>query len=490
MTREKRTKGQQVRAVVSARTRADVEIDGFDEAVPEAPGDDDDPFAGLFAPGGDGGATVEDIEDLLADLQLQQYGLPACDPEPAALRAERHEDEIAFLGLSRLVCDLITAAPTPATALDLHDDEDVRRAAYEAWRGEAHDLVEPVWEWLAPRRRRAAEGRPWWCTGRPRALAADTLDRIAGATEPVPDLAAQTETWARTARVHDATAEHNWRWLLQGQGLCAASAPQGHRLPRLNDLLGALVAEARGHGLLPSSHKVKLVRRPGAPRATPVRLPGYSLLSVPTRITPTTVAQLQRHIAALSEHALRPRQAPLAERWSLDPLRSAGWGLLLGQRVHSPGLLVRIGFEEHTAVTLAPFLAEHQRFVRGLAAVDLALDAALAGCRSASEAMAAAEATAARTGLRMAPELLLLRQPRVLGRRCLLAAHAWHENAEATLAIRWGVGWPAREEAWSVLLRAVTTAGTAGGFLAALTEPAHPVRRTRLGPPAAVPAAA
>ncbi|MET7622243.1 hypothetical protein [Streptomyces sp. NPDC005408] len=480
MTRDQSSKWQQVRTVLTGHTRAGLEIDGFDEAVLRDRDEDSGAFAELPDAGGDDGATVEDIEDLLADLQLEGAGLAGCDPEPAVQRARRLDDEIAFLGLTRLVADLTGAAAPPqaSAVLALEGDENARLAAYERQRAGAGELVEATWQWLSARRRAAEDGRYWWAEGRLRPLPPCSLRQLAEVSEPVPDLASIAESWARAAGLRDGAAEHNWRWLMLGEQLCQPAAPAVHRLPRLNELLASLVAEARGHGLLPPTHKVKLIRRPGTvPRATPVRMPGYSLLTAPTRVTPATVRQLQRHIAALTEHALRPKHAPLAERWTLDPLRSAGWALLLVHRVHSPELLVRLGLEEHTAVTAARFLAEHERFCRGLSAVDLALDAALRDCRSAEGALDAAADVATRTGLRMAPELLLLRQPRILHRRSHLAAGAWYESVLGALTDRFGSGWAQRDEAWALLLQALTSSDTATGFLGALVAPGRTSHR-------------
>ncbi|WP_406277220.1 hypothetical protein OHT93_34635 [Streptomyces sp. NBC_00191] len=481
MTRDQSRKWPQGRRVSTAHTRAGLGIDGFDEAVVHPEDENFGAFAELSVPGGDEGATVEDIEDLLADLQLEGAGLAGCDPEPAVRRARRLGDEIAFLGLTRLVAELTgdTAPPTPSAIFALEADEDARLASCARQRAEAGELVEATWQWLSARRR-AADGQPWWSTGRLRPLPPGTLRRLVEVAEPVPDLAPIAESWARTAGLRDGAAEHNWRWLMHGEPLCRSAAPAGHGLPRLNELLAGLVAEARSHGLLPPTHKVKLIRRPGTvPRATPVRMPGFSLLSAPTQVTPATVRQLQRHIAALTEHAMRPKHAPLAERWTLDPLRSAGWALLLVHRVHSPELLVRLGLEEHTAVSAARFLAEHERFCRGLSAVDLALDAAIGECRSADGALDAAAAVAERTGLRMAPELLLLRQPRILNRRSHLAAGPWHGAVREALTGRFGNGWAQQDEAWALLLNTLTSTDTAAAFLGALAAPGRTGRGGR-----------
>ncbi|TQK50337.1 hypothetical protein FBY35_0663 [Streptomyces sp. SLBN-118] len=481
MTRDQSRKWQQVRRVSAAHTRAGLGIDGFDEAVAHPRDEDSSAFAEPAVPGGDEGATVEDIEDLVADLQLERAGLTGCDPEPAVRRARRLGDEIAFLGLTRLVAELTgdTAPPAASAVFALEADENARLASCARQRAEAGGLVEPTWQWLSARRR-AAGGQPWWSTGRLRPLPPGTLRQLAEVSEPVPDLAPIAESWGRAAGLRDGAAEHNWRWLMHGEPLCRSTAPAGHRLPRLNELLAGLVAEARGHGLLPPTHKVKLIRTLGTvPRATPVRMPGFSLLTAPTRVTPATVRQLQRHIAALTEHALRPKHAPLAERWTLDPLRSAGWALLLVHRVHSPELLARLGLEEHTAVSAARFLAEHERFCRGLSAVDLALDAALDGCRSVDGALDAAAEVAGRSGLGMAPELLLLRQPRILNRRSHLAAGPWHGAVRDALTDRFGTGWGQRDEAWALLLHTLTSTDTAAAFLAALAAPGRPGRGGR-----------
>ncbi len=415
--------------------------------------------------------AVEDVEDLLADLQLERSGLPGGDPEPAVRRAGRLGGDIARLGLSRFVADLLgDGAPVPATdaVLDLEADEPGRRASYATWRTEARGRAGEVWRWLSERRRTAGD-QPWWCGESVLPLPPDSVRRLAEVTAPVEDLSPIAGSWGRTAGLGHATAEYNWRWLMLGKGLLG---PAGATLPGLNELLTRLVGEARGHGLLPADHKVKLIRRANTPSMVmPVRLPGFSLLSLPTAVTPVTVQYLQHEIAHLAEHAARPAAASLLERWSFDPLRSEGWALLLERLATSPALLVGLGLDEHTAASVARFLAEEERFSRGLMAADLALEGDLSRCRSEADALEAAAAVVARTGLQWAPELLLLRQTRTLDWRSYLAGYEWRDAVLAELAGRFGAGWVERGDAWALLRRGLAGTGSAGEFLRTVRTP-------------------
>ncbi|WP_221348430.1 hypothetical protein [Streptomyces beigongshangae] len=426
------------------------------------------------------------VEDLLADLQLERAGLPGRNrnPVPAALRAVQAADELDGLGLSRFVAELLggtAPVPAPTAVLDLEADEEGRRASYEVWCAEARELTGEVWRWLADRRRASGE-LPWWCGGSAFPLPRESVRRLAGMAPPVPDLSETAETWAHRAgptstAATTAIAEYNWRWLLLGKGALGPHdggiRPPG--LPELNELITLLVGEARRRGLLPLAHRVRVLRRPNTPSMVmPVRLPGSSLLSLPTAVTPVTVQYVQHELAHLAEHALRPRDAPLAERWAFDPLRSEGWALLLEHLAGSTVFLARLGIEEETAVLLARFLAEEEYFSRGLMAADLALDADLAGCRTPAEALDAASAVADGTGLRWAPELLLLRQTRMLHWRSYLAGYAWRDTVRSGLDARFGAGWADREDAWALLRSALARTGPAGsaaGFLDALHVP-------------------
>ncbi|MCX4907257.1 hypothetical protein [Streptomyces sp. NBC_00878] len=465
-------------------------------------------------------APVVYVEDLLADLQLARAGLPGRDPVPAARRAREAAGELAEMGLTRFVAELLgetEPVPAPVAVLDLEADEDGRRASYGIWCAEARELTDEVWRWLIERRRAAAE-LPWWCGESALPLPHDSVRRLAEVTAPVRDLSELAAAWARPTGLRgSATAEYNWRWLLLGKGLLGPSdeAPgeasgeasdgvSGEALPPLpplNELITLLVGAARRCGLLPLAHQVKVLRRPNTPSMVmPVRLPGVSLLSLPTAVTPVTVQYVQHELAHLAEHALRPADAPLVERWTFDPLRSEGWALLLEHLAGSTAFLARLGIDEETAAALARFYAEEERFSRGLMAADLALDADLAGCRTSAEALDAASAVAVGTGLRWAPELLLLRQTRVLHWRSYLAGYAWRDAVRAELDARFGDGddnncaegdgnscgegdgnscgegdgWADREEAWALLRSALARTGAAGsaaGFLDALRVP-------------------
>ncbi|WP_327396035.1 hypothetical protein [Streptomyces phaeochromogenes] len=449
-------------------------------------------------PGVPDAAHVVYVEDLLADLQLERAGLPGRDPVPAARRARQAAAELADLGLSRFVAELLgetAPVPAPASVLDLEADEDGRRASYGIWCAEARELTDEVWRRLAERRRSAGE-LPWWCGESALPLPHDSVRRLAEVTAPVRDLSEIAAAWARPAGLRgSATAEYNWRWLLLGKGVLGpsgglsggASSEALPPLPPLNELITLLVGQARRRGLLPPAHQVKVLRRPNTPSMVmPVRLPGSSLLSLPTAVTPVTVQYLQHELAHLAEHALRPADAPLVERWTFDPLRSEGWALLLEHLAGSTAFLARLGIDEETAAVLARFYAEEERFSRGLMAADLALDADLAGCRTSAEALDAASAVAAATGLEWAPELLLLRQTRILHWRSYLAGYAWRDTVRAELDARFGDGdddgnscgggesWVDRDEAWALLRSALARTGTTGsaaGFLDALRLP-------------------
>lgn len=466
-------------------------------------------------PAGSDAAHVVYVEDLIADLQLERAGLPGRDPVPAARRARQAAGELADLGLSRFVAELLgetAAVPAPSAVLDLEADEDGRRASYEVWCTEARELTDEVWRWLTERRRAGAGELPWWCGESAFPLPHDSVRRLAEVTAPVRDLSEIAATWARPTGLHGiATAEYNWRWLLLGKGVLGPSGgvsggvpggvPGEGQLPQLNELITLLVGQARRCGLLPLGHQVKVLRRPNTPSMVmPVRLPGSSLLSLPTAVTPVTVQYLQHELAHLAEHALRPADAPLVERWTFDPLRSEGWALLLEHLAGSTAFLARLGIDEETAAVLARFYAEEERFSRGLMAADLALDTDLAGCRTSAEALDAASAVAAATGLEWAPELLLLRQTRVLHWRSYLAGYAWRDTVRAELDARFGDGddngcgggdsWADRDEAWAVLRSALARTGPAGsaaGFLDALrhpgpTPPHAPARTARPRP--------
>ncbi|MFC8130170.1 hypothetical protein [Streptomyces sp. NPDC057302] len=472
--------------------RTNLAIDGFDVAEarpastpgPWPPGVAQPPLAGREH-GRAAGGEVEDVEELLADLQLERRGLAGRDPEPAERRAARLGDEIAFLRLSRLVTELAgnggPPAPALRTTLDLEADEDGRRAACQAQRAEAGQRVGEIWQWLVQRRRQRAgggavpataareEGRR--CSGPVLPPLPGTPRQHIGVTAPVVDLAPLAQSWARAAGLGQGTREHNWRLLRTGRGLrSGAPGTDGAlALPRFGEVLLGLVGAIRERGLLPPAHKVRLISRPGArAQVTPVRLPGLSLLSVDTGITPLSYGHLQHAIGHIAEYAARPSALCLAERWSLCALRSEGWAQLIGQLVQDPAVLARTGLPEHTARAVAGFLAQEERFSRGLMAADLALDAELAQCRGVADALDAAGQAAARTGLEQAPELMLLRQIRLDSTRHRLAGHAWAEAARAELGAAFGAGWADRQEAWQLLRQSVGQAGTATGFLHAL----------------------
>ncbi|MFG2503295.1 hypothetical protein ACGFSB_34420 [Streptomyces sp. NPDC048441] len=468
--------------------RTNLAIDGFEvaAAAPPLPAEPE-PEEREREQSRRAGGEVEDIEELVADLQLGRRGLAGRDPEPAPQRAVRLTDEVAFLGLSRLVTELAGGGGPPAPALrttpDLGADEDGRRDAYERQRAEARERVGEVWQWLAQRRRQRGDGpdrdERWRCSGPVLPPLPGTPVQRIDITAPVVDLAPLAQSWARAAGLGDGTREHNWRLLRTGKGRKAdvlsadnkhvVSAANGFPLPRFGEVLLGLVGQIRARGLLPPAHKVRLISRPGVrTEVTPVRLPGLSLLSVDTGVTPLSYGQLQHAIGHIAEYAARPSGLCLAERWSLCGLRSEGWALLIGQLVQAPAFLVETGLDEHSAQAVAGFLADEERFSRGLMAADLALDAELAECRGVADALDAAGAVAARTGLERAPELMLLRQTRLASARHRLAGHAWCDAALAELDAGFGTGWADRDGAWELLRETLRETDTATGFLRAL----------------------
>ncbi|MET9498448.1 hypothetical protein [Streptomyces sp. NPDC006552] len=408
----------------------------------------------------------EQVEVLLADLQLERSGLAPHDPEPTAGRASRLSEPLAALGLTAFVAELRGQAPcVPGvhSLLDLEADEAGREVSYRLRRAEARAAAPEIWAWLRRCRDSAPSGRPWWTVGSALPLPADSVRTMAAVTAPVPDLTPVTAAWAAQCGLRRHTAEYNWRWLMLGKGL---PLPAGRPLPRLNQLINGLVQQAREYGLLPRAHHVQLIRRPNTPSMVmPVRLPGLSLLSVPTAVTPVTVQYLQHEIAHLTEHGVRPARAALLDRWAFDPLRSEGWALLVEHLAASPALLVRLGLSDDTAEAVARFLGQEERFSRGMMAVDLALDRDLEDCASTAEALEAAAAHAARTGLRWAPELLLLRQTSMLNWRSYLAGYAWRDTVLTELTRHFGPQWELRDDAWAALLSALAGTGSAADFL-------------------------
>ncbi|MGX1508569.1 UNVERIFIED_CONTAM: hypothetical protein RKD43_007278 [Streptomyces graminofaciens] len=101
-------------------------------------------------------------------------------------------------------------------------------------------------------------------------------------------------------------------------------------------------------------------------------------------------------------------------------------------------------------------------------AVDLALDRDLESCASLTQALEAAAAHGARTGLGWAPELLLLRQISILNWRSYVAGYAWRDAVLDELTGRFGTHWYRRDEPWAALLSALADTGSAADFLHAL----------------------
>lgn len=411
--------------------------------------------------------TQQLIEELLADLQRTRCGLPAEQLRPLAERAAELALPLEEAGLRAFVAELLggtTPVPATETLLDLSADEPGRQASYLRWRAEAGRRVEDVWRW-GQARRLTAGASTWWAADSALPLPVTSVRALAEVTEPPVNLAPLVESWGLGSGLERPQEEYNWRALLLGKGLPVAAGD----CPALNDLLSALVARARRHGLLPTTHRVRVVWRPNTPSMViPVRLPGLSVLSLPTGTTPVTVQYLQHEIAHLTEQAARPATTPLNRRWAFDPLRSEGWALLCEHLVASPQALVELGFTEEYAAAVTAFLAEEECFSRGLMAADLALDAAWPHCRDEAELLAAAESIIARTGLLWAPEVLVMRQTGMLNWRAYLAGYAWRDAALAVLRLRFGSDWTQDEAAWAVLGRALRSTGSATDFLAAV----------------------
>lgn len=422
------------------------------------------------APHATGPGVAEDqVEALLADLQLERSGLAPREPGPTADRVVRLGGTLAALGLTGFVAELrgrTPPVPGVRSVLDLEADEDGRRASYRVRHAEARAVADDIWVWLRQRRDSAPPESLWWAGESTLPLPADSVRTMAAATAPVGDLTHLTGAWAESCGLRRHTAEYNWRWLMLGKGL---PLPGNKPLPRLNPLINGLVEQARGHGLLPRSHLVRIIRRPNTPSMVmPVRLPGLSLLSVPTAVTPVTVQYLQHEIAHLTEHGLRPARAALLDRWAFDPLRSEGWALLLEHLVSKPEVLAGLGLADDTADAVCRFLRQEERFSRGMMAVDLALDRDLENCASLNQALEAAAAHGARTGLGWAPELLLLRQISILNWRSYVAGYAWRDAVLDELTGRFGTHWYRRDEPWAALLSALADTGSAADFLHAL----------------------
>ncbi|GAA4666405.1 hypothetical protein [Streptomyces youssoufiensis] len=411
------------------------------------------------------------VAALIADLQRVRAGLPHHGSRPPHEQARHLSDEVAAGGLAPLVHDLLDASdPAPVTTarLDLtQSDSRARLASYELWRGEARERITELWEWVT-RRRQAAGAAPWWSVGMGLPPVAESLRRLADVSEPITCLAPLARRWAATAGLAGGTAEHDWRWLMLGNGLPQARA-EARDLPTLDHLLRRLVQRLRVHDLLPTSHTVRLLRRPNSPSMVlPVQVPGDSLLSLPTEVSPATVQYLQHELAHLAEHALRPPDAQLAERWRFDPVRSEGWALLMEYVVRSPDSLRQLGLTPRAAVDLSRFLHQEEAFSRGMMAVDVALDARLGTLRTPRELLAEAARLLARTGLGWAPELVALRLTRIVHWRAYLAGYAFRDAALGLLTRRFGAGWSADARAWLALRTALAATGSASDFLATL----------------------
>jgi hypothetical protein len=404
------------------------------------------------------------VEALIADVQLSRTGLASDTAAGFAARADALRPELHAVGLSEFLAELLDDSPVPFTSslLDLDGDETQRRASYLAWVQDADSGLDELWAWLMERRR--LHGHDWWLQGmalRPDAASELMLLSAEEVPRPLGECAAR---WASEAGLADGTAEHNWRWLLLGNGVQAG-------LPPVNRLLSSLIDELRALDLLPAEHRVQVLRKPNTPSMVmPVRLPGHSLLSIPTALTPSTVQYLQHELAHLAEHAARPTGQTLRDRWRFDPVRSEGWALLLEYAVRSPDWLVRVGFDPISARTVSRFLEEEEWFSRGMMSLDLTLARRLMLVDTVAAARAEAVALAAEAGIEWAPQLMLFRSLRILHWSSYSAGWAWRDSAIGLLQDRHGPGWTTSPAAWKLLAGMLAAAQSASSALEYLDQ--------------------
>lgn len=406
-------------------------------------------------------ARTQDVEELIAELQQARAGLRPWEAERLRARISELSDDLEQLGLAGFLAELLADSDVPDVSsayIDLEADEPGREASHARWREAARRRLPELWDWL---RRRAATGpwATWWCQEVGLAPPEETLALLAASTARPRSLRPIAQKWAEAGGIENATAEHNWRWLALGRGLRVS-------VPSFQEVLSALVRRFRELELLPVNHRVQLIRRPNTPSMVlPIRVPGHSILSVPSAVSPLTAQYLQHELAHLAEHALRPPEAGLLERWRFDPVRSEGWALFFERLLQAPRWLELLGFGPEQALVLAEFFREEEEFSQGLIAADLAMDQRLPELGSAEEALRYAEALAELLGISWAPEIMLFRLPRMMHWRSYIAGWAWRDAAWDTLARRFGEDWMHEPSAWAVVRQALGGVGSAAGAL-------------------------
>jgi hypothetical protein len=417
-------------------------------------------------------AAADPVEELVADLQQARAGVRPWPADRFAARGAALAPALAASDMAGFVAELVDGCDVPdiaAAAVDLDADEPGRRTTHRAWRALAYRRLPTLWAWLCRRRATSRPWATWWADDVALPLADDTRARLRDVAAPLPPagaLGAIARRWAAGTGLAEPTAEHNWRWLALGRGLDIA-------VPAFPALLAALVQTFRDRELLPPGHRVQIIRRPRTPSlVVPIRVPGHSLLSVPepSPATPLAVQYFQHELGHLAEHALRPADAPLRDRWAFDPVRSEGIALLFELVLRDPRWLVGLGFGARDAERLAGFLVDDEAFTRGLLAADLALDHQLPGHARVEDARAAAAAIAAQLGLAWAAEIMLFRLPAMLDWRSYLAGWAWRDAANAILVHRHGARWPDARAAWRTLRATLQTVGSATEALRCLAS--------------------
>jgi hypothetical protein len=404
------------------------------------------------------------VEELIAELQLWRAGLRPHAAEQLGARIDAARPGAERLGLAGFLASLARPHEAPDIShafLDLDAEEPQRRASYERWREAAERALPSLWSWISAVRSRG-DWATWWCRDLEPAPPADTVAQMRVAAPPLAPIGPLAARWAEEAGVKDGAAEHQWRWLALGRGLCAP-------MPDLADLLRALVRRLREYGLLSPGHRVQVIRRPNRPSMVmPVRAPGESVLFLPTATSPLSIQYTLHELVHLAEHALRPPAAPLIERWRFDIVRSEGLALLFERLCQDPRWLEGLGFLAGDARRLARFFREEEAFTRGIIAADVALDERVGAARSLEEALGAAAGIARRLEIEWSPAIMLFRLPGVMSWRAYVAAWPWRDAALASLERRFGPAWPEAPAAWATLRAALASVGSASGMLSAL----------------------
>ncbi len=403
------------------------------------------------------------VEDFVAKIQTARVGLQPWDAQVFRARREDLAEALRATNMGALVDGLLAddALPSIADAFcEIDAPRQTRRQTYARWCQVGRDRLPQLWHWARALQRSGRWDDWWWPRNPPPAEA--TLVRLRSASAEVTDIGGIVERWADTAGVSE--AEYDWRWLGLGRGLPLS-------MPDLSDVVQTLALQLRRHGMLPPEHTVKFVRQRNKPaHVAPIRLPGQSVFFVSRGSPPLCVQFIQHELAHLAEHACRPAHAPLRDRWALDPVRSEGWAMLCELAVRNLDTLQRLGLTRGDAQTLAEFLAQEERFNRGLMAADLALYERVGHANTIDDALEAARAVAARCGLSWSPEVMLFRLPHIGLWRTYLAAWAWRDEVAAELCRQFGPSWSDDALAWSSLRRALATTGGADAWIEQLKE--------------------